>query len=174
MCVYMASFWPKTATWGCVRLKSFRHTVATPVKKCGRAASSLLPATKRGTTTVPPGEPCGYISSEFRGAKTAAAPWAASSSTSRSNVRGYLSRSSWAANCAGFTKIVARTSSACFFASSTSSRCPLCRLPIVGTRPTLRAPCLHSRTSFRVRSTCTWPGPRPSAEPRVALQFHQL
>mmetsp|Transcript_44870 Transcript_44870/g.116238 ORF Transcript_44870/g.116238 Transcript_44870/m.116238 type:complete len:279 (+) Transcript_44870:931-1767(+) len=153
----IASFCPNTATSASHTLKSLRHTVATPVKKCGRAASSLLPCTNVGTTTVPPGEPCGYISSGC-GAKTAETPRSDSSWRSRSNVRGYLSKSSWAANCAGFTKIVARTSSACFFASSMSSRCPECRLPMVGTSPTLPTVRRQADNSARVRSNCTVPG----------------
>eukprot|EP00443_Scrippsiella_acuminata_P104298 CAMPEP_0115766388 /NCGR_PEP_ID=MMETSP0272-20121206/103110_1 /TAXON_ID=71861 /ORGANISM="Scrippsiella trochoidea, Strain CCMP3099" /LENGTH=88 /DNA_ID=CAMNT_0003212325 /DNA_START=256 /DNA_END=518 /DNA_ORIENTATION=- len=59
----MASFWPNMTTSGWHKLNNFKQTVATPVKKCGLHASSLLPRTNVGTTTVPPGDPVGYISS---------------------------------------------------------------------------------------------------------------
>ena len=98
-----------------ITLNSFVTTVATPRKNVGRVRPSIWCPYPFTSTNVPFCWstvwviPDGYISSTV-GTNTAAAvrpatSTSARSSMSRGRVRGYVARSSWGANCAGFTKI---------------------------------------------------------------------
>ena len=88
-------------------------------------------------------------------------------------------KSSFGPNWVGLTNTLATTRSACWRASSTSEKCPACRLPMVGTKPTRRPSRFHSATRARsaassltmsimrgccrsVRRQCSASGKRPS------------
>src|SRR3982074_2337490 len=72
-----------------------------------------------------------------------------SSWQSRSNSRGYFDKSSVGPNWVGFTKIETATESHCAFAARTSDKCPSCRAPMVGTRPSRLRPARASRQAAR-------------------------
>ena len=81
-----ASFWPKNAAAGLVRLSSLATTVSMPSKWPGRDAPSYRsPIGPAAILTW--GAPPGYTSSAS-GAKTMSAPASWASSTSASRVRG--------------------------------------------------------------------------------------
>jgi hypothetical protein len=73
------------------------------------------------------------------GKSTASTPAFSSCAKSRASSRGYVSRSSCAPNCVGFTKIVATTMSVSLRARLTKAMCPSWRYPMVGTSPTLKS-----------------------------------
>src|SRR5580704_5465077 len=83
--------------------------------------------------------------SSAEGRNNPSTPDFASFSTSASSGRGYLDKSSFGANCVGFTKIEAYTGEHSFLALPTSARCPACSAPIVGTRPITRCSSRASR-----------------------------
>ena len=76
-------------------------------------------------------------------------PSFSSSWQSRSNCRGYFDKSSVGPNCVGFTKMETATASHCAFAARTSDKCPSCRAPIVGTKPSRLRVARASRQAAR-------------------------
>ena len=78
---------------------------------------------------------------------------ASSDLQSASNVRGYFAKSSPGANCSGFTKMEATTMSHSDRACRTKERCPSCRAPIVGTKPSTKRLVRKSRQTLCISAT---------------------
>src|SRR5258708_27995291 len=124
--------------------------VATPVKCPGREAPSNRSPTFDTVTVVT--EPFGYISAASGANKTSTLS-VSSDLQSASNVRGYFAKSSPGANCSGFTKMEATTVSHSDRARRTKDRCPSCKAPIVGTKPSTEPLIRSSRQTLCISAT---------------------
>src|SRR5882757_1980874 len=142
--------------------------VATPVKCPGREAPSNRSPTSDTVTVVT--EPFGYISAASGANKTSTLS-ASSDLQSASNVRGYFAKSSPGANCSGFTKMEATTVSHSDRARRTKDRCPSCRAPIVGTKPSTKRLVRKSRQTPCISATVLT---IRTAVPSLLFAIHKL
>mmetsp|Transcript_31943 Transcript_31943/g.51582 ORF Transcript_31943/g.51582 Transcript_31943/m.51582 type:complete len:205 (+) Transcript_31943:542-1156(+) len=147
-----ASLAPKKAISGSTMLNSLQTTVAIPLKNPSLpprdgSPSSISEQFSTLTKVLLPG---GYISSVF-GMKTRSTPPTDSSlRKSPSTSRGYDERSSVGANWVGFTKMLTTVYLHSCLLRFTSDRCPSCKYPIVGTKPTVPS---HVEWSARTSGT---------------------
>eukprot|EP00982_Pelagococcus_subviridis_P010674 31018-Pelagococcus_subviridis.AAC.32 len=152
----------------------------------GDGALAVAPSPSPSDASPPPDE-CDVFSSLFAlvallaliasssaatysrlGANTASTRISRSFAASPSSSRGYVPKSSFAANCAGLTYIETITTSATALARRTSSRWPSCRYPIVGTSAILRpaARCARDHARIVAEDSMTSMSRRDDAPPR--------